>query len=212
MFFYVHTTQVLALSTNHFDNLVPPKPSNSTLHDDLGPVVPLPESASVLNIVFHIIYDISCTHYHPAIDTLIAATDIMPKYGLPPQQHLAPSTPLYALILSLAPMQPIAVYALAAAHDLHDLALHVSTHLLSFALHTLTDDLARRIGPLYMKRLVLLHLGRLDVLKRLLRPAPRPHGPTPRCDFAEQRRVGTAWTLAAAYLVWNARPGEYAYG
>ena len=114
MFFYVHTTQVLALSTNHFDNLVPPKPSNSTLHDDLGPVVPLPESASVLNIVFHIIYDISCTHYHPAIDTLIAATDIMPKYGLPPQQHLAPSTPLYALILSLAPMQPIAVYALAA--------------------------------------------------------------------------------------------------
>lgn len=207
MFFYVHTTQVLALSTNHFDDLVPPKPHKSKMRDDLGPVVPVPESASVLNIVLHAVYDISCAHYHPGVDTLIAAVEAMAKYGLPPRRHIAPSTPLYSLILGQAPMQPIVVYALAAAHDLYDLAVPVSSHLLSFALHTLTDDLAIRIGPVYMKRLFFLHLGRLDALKRLLLPPPHPHPPTSGCDFTEQKKLTRAWALASAYLAWDARPG-----
>ncbi|PIL28691.1 hypothetical protein GSI_08735 [Ganoderma sinense ZZ0214-1] len=207
VFFCVHTTRVLASSVNYFHNLVPPKPSTSTMHDDLGPVVPLPEPASVLNVVFHAIYGISCAKYHPALDTLIDAVDAMAKYGLPPGWHVNPSTPLYSLILNQAPVQPIAIYALAAAHDLYDLALQVSSHLLSFALHTLTDDLIIRIGPVYMRRLFFLHLGRLDALKRLLHPTPYPHPPMPSCDLAEQKKLANAWSLASAYLVWNARPG-----
>ncbi|KAM5540344.1 hypothetical protein V8D89_005802 [Ganoderma adspersum] len=206
VFFYVHTTQVLALSTNHFDDLVPPKPHKSKMRDDLGPVVPVPESASVLNIVLHAVYDISCAHYHPGVDTLITAVEAMAKYGLPPRRHIAPSTPLYSLILGQAPMQPIVIYALAAAHDLYDLAVPVSSHLLSFALHTLTDDLAIRIGPVYLKRLFFLHLGRLDALKRLLLPPPHPHPPTSGCDFTEQKKLTRAWALASAYLAWDARP------
>ena len=207
VFFYVHTTQILALSTNHFDDLIPPKPSMSALCDNLGPVVPLPETASVLNIVFHAVYGISCAHYRPAVNTLIAAIDLMAKYGLPTWRYITPSTPLYALVLGQAPVQPIAVYAVAAAHGLHDLALPVSSHLLSFALHTLTDDLAVRMGPVYLKRLFFMHLGRLDALKRLLRPTPHPHPPTPDCDFAEQKKLARAWTLASAALAWDARPG-----
>ena len=97
--------------------------------------------------------------------------------------------------------------ALAAAHDLYELAVPVSSHLLSFALHSLTDELALRIGPVYMKRLFFLHLGRLDALKRLLLPPPHPHPPTAGCDFAEQKRLTRAWALASAYLAWDARPG-----
>ena len=182
------------------------------MRDDLGPVVSLPESASVLNVVLHVVYDVSCAHYHPGIDTLIAAVEAMAKYGLPPRRHIAPSTPLYSLILGQAPVQPIITYALAATHDLYDLAVPISSHLLSFALHTLTDELAIRIGPVYMKRLFFLHLGRLDALKRLLLPPPHPHPPTSNCDFTEQKKLTRAWALASAYLAWDARPGTHIVG
>ncbi|KAH9904234.1 uncharacterized protein BXZ73DRAFT_85463 [Epithele typhae] len=206
VFFYAHTTQVLALSANHFNNLVPPKLNKSKLRDDFGPVVPLPEPAAVLNVLLHVIYELSCAHYHPSIDTLAAAVDAMDVYGLSPKRHIAPSTPLYSFILSQAPIQPIVVYALASAHDLYELAVPVSSHLLSFALHSLTDEMAVRIGPVYMKRLFFLHLGRLDALKRLLLPPPHPHPPTSGCDFTEQKKLTRAWALASAYLAWDARP------
>ncbi|KAJ8482236.1 hypothetical protein ONZ51_g5499 [Trametes cubensis] len=144
VFFYVHTTRVLSASRNHFNDLVPPKPTKATLRDDLGPVVVLPDAATVLNVVMHTVYDISPTHYRPSLDTLVAAVDAMAIYGLSPKQYIAPSTPLYSMILSQAPVQPIVVYALAATHDLYDLAVPVSSHLLSFPLYCLTDDLATR--------------------------------------------------------------------
>ncbi|RPD67354.1 hypothetical protein L226DRAFT_586493 [Lentinus tigrinus ALCF2SS1-7] len=206
VFFYVHTTQVLSMSSNRFSGLVPPTPTKTKSVDELGPVVALPENATVLNVVLHAVYEVSCAHYHPSIDTLIAAVDAMAHYGISPKQHISPSTPLYNLILSQAPMQPIVVYALAAAHDLYDLAVPVSSHLLSFTLHSLTDELSLRIGPLYMKRLFFLHLGRLDALKRLLLPPPHPHPPTQRCDFTEQKKLTRAWALASAYLAWDSRP------
>ncbi|CDO71378.1 hypothetical protein BN946_scf184908.g136 [Trametes cinnabarina] len=209
VFFYVHTTQVLAMSTNRFNDLVPPKPIKTKTRDDLGLVISLPEVATVVNIILHAVYDMSCAHYRPNLDTLITAVDAMAAYGISPKQHIAPSTSLYSLILSQAPIQPIMVYALAATHDLYDLAVPVSSHLLSFPLYTLTDDLAARIGPVYLKRLFFLHLGRLDALKRLLLPPPQPHSPTEDCDFVEQKKLTRAWALASAYLAWDARPGTY---
>ncbi|KAI0677072.1 hypothetical protein C8Q78DRAFT_1073808 [Trametes maxima] len=206
VFFYIHTTQALSMSNNQFNRLVPPEPIKSKVCDDLGPVIPLPDAATVLNVVLHVMYEVSCAHYHPSLDTLITAVDAMATYGLSPKAHIAPSSPLYSMILSQAPVQPIAVYALAASYDLYELAVPVSSHLLSFSLHTLTDDLAMRIGPLYMKRLFFLHLGRLDALKRLLLPPPHPHPPTANCDFTEQKKLTRAWALASAYLAWDARP------
>ncbi|OJT09044.1 hypothetical protein TRAPUB_69 [Trametes pubescens] len=207
VFFYVHTTQVLSMSNNHFNGMLSPTAVKAKTRDDLGLVLPLPEAATVLNIVLHAVYELSCAHYHPGIDTLIVAVDAMPTYGLRPSVHIAPSTPLYSLILSQAPVQPINAYALAAAHDLYDLAVPVSSHLLSFVLHTLTDEAATRIGPVYLKRLFFLHLGRLEALKRLLLPPPHPHSPTADCDFTEQKKLTRAWALASAYLAWDARPG-----
>ncbi|OBZ76566.1 hypothetical protein A0H81_03701 [Grifola frondosa] len=103
-------------------------------------------------------------------------------------------------------MAPIDVYALAAAHDLYDLAVPVSSHLLAFALPSLTDEHAARMGPLYLRRLFFLHLGRTDALKRILLPPPPPHAPTSTCDFTEQKKLTRAWALASAYLAWDARP------
>ncbi|KAI0921682.1 hypothetical protein AcV5_000794 [Taiwanofungus camphoratus] len=205
VFFYVHCHQVLGASENGFRSLLPAKPQKD-IKDEIGPIIPLSETATVLNVMLHTIYNMSCSHYSPSVDTLVATLDTLAKYGVPAQRHVTPGSPLYALILAQAPVAPIELYALAAAYDLYELAVPISSHLLSFSLPSLSDELAARMGPLYLKRLFFLHLGRIDALKRLLLPPPHPHAPTPTCDFTEQKKLTRAWALASAYLAWDARP------
>ncbi|PCH41502.1 hypothetical protein WOLCODRAFT_17151 [Wolfiporia cocos MD-104 SS10] len=214
VFFYVHSHQVLGASENGFRALLPAKVSpksvikgaNSNLDLDFGSIIPLPEPAPVLNIVLHTIYEISFAHYSPALDTLIAAVEALSSYGVPVAQHCAPGSPLYTLLLAQAPIAPLEVYALAAQHDLYELAVPTSAHLLGYHLATLNDEHARKMGAVYLRRLFFLHLGRVDALKRLLLPPPYPHAPTPECDFVEQKKLTRAWALASAYLAWDARP------
>jgi len=150
----------------------------------------------------------SCAHYSPTFPSLITSVNRLPVYGIDPKVHIAPSTPLFSLLLSHAPLFPLELYALAASHDLYDLAVSTSSHLLSFPLATLTDEMAELIGPVYLKRLFFLHFGRSDALKRVLLPPPNPHAPTVLCDFTEQKKLTRAWALASAYLAWDARPGQ----
>ena len=205
VFFYVHSHQLLEASENGFASLLPIKSSKGD--DEIGPMISLPEHSTVLNVVFHTIYHMSSSHYSTTILTLAAAVDALHKYGVSLPRYIGQTTPLYTQILSIAPIAPIETYALAAHYDLYDLAVRISSHLLAFSLPSLTDDHANRMGPIYLKRLFFLHLGRIDALKRLLLPPPHPHAPTPTCDFVEQKKLTRAWALASAYLAWDARPG-----
>ena len=201
VFFYVNSHLLLAASENRFRELLPTsrQPSNA---------IPVPENSTVLNIVLHSIYDMSCRHYSPSFAAIITAVNRLPVYGISPKKRVAPSTQLFSLLLTHAPLYPLELYALAASHDLYDLAVSASSHLLSFPLASLTDEMAQYIGPIYLKRLFFLHFGRSDALKRVLLPPPHPHPPTPFCDFAEQKKLTRAWALASAYLAWDARPGK----
>ncbi|EIW82368.1 hypothetical protein CONPUDRAFT_54268, partial [Coniophora puteana RWD-64-598 SS2] len=204
VFFYVQSATLFGASSNAFNGLLPP--SQKQKNNDMGPVVMLTEPSAVLNVVLHTVYDMSCSHYAPSFESLSAAVTALAKYGLSVNKFIALSTPLYSLLLSHAPLYPLELYALAAKHDLYDLAVPTSSHLLSFSLASLTDDMADRIGPRYLKRLFFLHFGRSDALKRLLLPPPHPHAPTTTCDFEDQKRLTRAWALASAYLAWDARP------
>ncbi|KZS91267.1 hypothetical protein SISNIDRAFT_487590 [Sistotremastrum niveocremeum HHB9708] len=187
-------------------------------------IVPLSETSGAINILLHTVYAMDCSFYAPSFDDLASAVAAVSKYGFlhllnptrssptsPLSSTLAPppsSTlpPVIQLILSYAPSRPLDVYTLAARYHLHDLAVSCSPHLLSLALPVLTDEIAQEMGPVYLKRLFFLHLGRVDALKRLLLPPPHPHAPTPTCDFTEQKKLTRAWALASSYLVWDARP------
>jgi hypothetical protein len=160
----------------------------------------------VLNILLHTAYGLSVAHYSPTLPDLALAIAVLPKYGLPLHTHLAPQAPLTAALLAHASTSPIDVYTLAAQYDLYHLAAAVSPQLLSFPLPSLTDDQCTRMGPIYLKRLFFLHLGRTDALKRLLLTPPRQHAPTAGCDATSQKSVTRAWALASAYLVLEARP------
>jgi hypothetical protein len=217
VFFYTHASRIVGATSNEFNSLLPDdlvataamSNSNTSAEedkDDIGPVIPVPEHSAVLNVVLHGIYCISCVLYNPSIPTLTAGVAAMHKYGVPLHKYIYPSAPLYQQLLSHSPSSPIEVYACAAEYGLHDLAVQVSPHLLTFPLCNLSDEDARRIGPVYLKKMFFQHLGRVDALKRLLLPPPEGHAPTSDCGFFEQKKLTRAWALASAYLAWDARP------
>jgi len=166
---------------------------------------PLPNPRSI----FHALYYLPFANHSPAFTTVVSAIDQMPIYSICPRDYIAPPHPGYSYILSFAPLAPLDVYALAAHHDLAELAIDTSSHLLSHPLATIDDATATRIGPVYRKRLLSLHIIRLGALKDILLAPPHPHAPTKDCDFVRQKQLTRAWALVAAYLAWEARPGLY---
>lgn len=204
VFFYVHSHLLLGASENGFHSILPPPPSPNK---DRDTIVDIPETSTTLNIILHAVYEMSCAHYSPTFLTLAAAVHRLPFYGIRPKSRINPATALYTILLSHAPLYPLELYALAATHDLYELAVATSSHLLSFPLASLSDEMAETIGPVYLKRLFFLHFGRSDALKRVLLSPPHPHAPTQWCDFTDQKKLTRAWALASAYLAWDARPG-----
>ncbi|EIW80447.1 hypothetical protein CONPUDRAFT_165966 [Coniophora puteana RWD-64-598 SS2] len=204
VFFYVHSSVLLAASFNAFNGITSISPNQDC--DATEPVVLVAEHSSILNIILHSIYDMSCSHYAPSFESLSSAVAAFPKYGLSAKKLVAHSTSLYHLLLSHAPLHPLEVYALAAKYDVYDLAVPTSSHLLSFPLASISDEMADIIGSKYLRQLFFLHLGRMDALKRLLLPPPPLHPSMESCSFEDQKQVTRAWALASAYLAWDAQP------
>jgi len=203
--FYVHSHVLMCGSGNGFNCMLPIAHQDSHYFNPSQPILAVSEHSSVFNIVLHAIYERSCTQYSPSFDTLVGAVSALRKYGVDPKYMIVPSTPLYDTLLTQASARPLDLFALAAQNDLYDLAVAASFHLLSFSLSTISDEMAVRIGPIYLKRLFFMHLGRAEVLKTILLPPPYPHNPTPDCDYGQQQNLTRAWTLASAYLAWDAR-------
>ncbi|KZV97300.1 hypothetical protein EXIGLDRAFT_731284 [Exidia glandulosa HHB12029] len=205
--FYAHSKILTGVSKNSFAGLLPPAVRSGSFDMDLElPAVRVQQSARVLNVVMHALYGFNPAPYAPDLDTLSDAMDALCKtYAIHQSVVLAPSLPLFTILAAHAPLQPFAVYALAAKHDMEPLAIAASQFLLSYPLSTITDDDARRLGAVYLRRLFFLHLGRIDALKRLLGPLPEMHTPTADCDAKVQEKLRRAWTLAAAFLIYENR-------
>ncbi|KAJ4482995.1 hypothetical protein C8J55DRAFT_511218, partial [Lentinula edodes] len=201
--FYVHSHVLLAGPDTGFHALIPSSLSRMKNSD---PVVHVPESSSTLSIILHAIYNMPCSHFSYPFQDLSDAVDHFALYGMVPRSYILTNSPFYTLLLSYAPHLPLAVYTFASKHDLEDLAISSSFHLLSFNLSTLTEETAKAIGPSYLRRLFFLQIGRSDALKRLLLNPPSHHIPTANCDIDNQRALTRAWALASAYLVWDSRP------
>ncbi|KAF7332173.1 hypothetical protein MKEN_00098300 [Mycena kentingensis (nom. inval.)] len=173
VFFYVHTETLLEASDNQFRATLPT--ASDTGHGP--PTIHVPESSSVLNIILHVVYELSVEHYHPDFDTLVEAVDKLLVYGIHPAEKIHQSSPLFTLLLSHAPLRPLDLYSLASHYQLEALAVPTSAHLLAFPLSRLTDQDVERIGATYLKRLFFLHFGRNEALKRVLGTPPHPHPP-----------------------------------
>jgi hypothetical protein len=129
----------------------------------------------------------------------------LPLYGLSPSTAIVHGKPMYNHILSMALQAPLDTYALVCQHRLEPLAVEISHHLISVPLHSLTDEQCLSMGPVYLRRLVFLHMGRTERLKQLLKDPPTGHGPTQQCDVIDQKRkLQAAWKEAVGQLCFEA--------
>ncbi|KAF7985950.1 hypothetical protein HWV62_43894 [Athelia sp. TMB] len=198
--FHLHSEVLLAQSDNFLGNIL--KSFHHGRRDEI-PLFTVSETAAVFTIVVCAIYNLPYTDYDPSFPTLIAAVDAMKSYGLPVAALASYNTPLFDILLAQAPTHPLPLFALAAHHTLEPLAVAASTHLIAFSLADISDDVATRIGPLYLKRLFFMHLGREEALRRLLLPHLVPHVPTEECSAADQLPLLRAWALGASALAWD---------
>ncbi|KAG8732686.1 hypothetical protein FRC11_011581, partial [Ceratobasidium sp. 423] len=209
VYFYAHKRILLLDSANRFGSLIPLN-ADETESQDGGPTAMSSEPAGahtfittdypsdVLNVVLHAIYKFAVEGYRPPPRTLRAATHALSSLGYSLSYIYSPHSELFMLFIQAGVAEPLEMYALAAQYALEALAVAVSTFTLSVSPSEITDELAVQMGPIYLRRLFFLHLGRADALKRLLYPPPVPHiaSPDPNCGPETQSAVLRIWALA----------------
>lgn len=168
--FYTNSTRLLSASRNGFGNQLPILSNGTILRHDSHPVLKLPESSSVLNVILHIVFDVFCAQYSLCFDDFELSVAVLQEYGLSTRKALAVSSPLYMTALTFAPIRPLDVFTLAAQYDLDDLAKAASSHLMSYQLSELSDEMAENIGAKYLKKLFRFHLERIDSVRTLVSP------------------------------------------
>lgn len=193
--FFVHSERLLSASFNAFAGHL------NLLSTDVG-CIDIPETSEILNIILHIVYDISCVGLSPRLTALLTAVDTIVKYGLPTHIFIGQNKSIFSVLYAHTPLHPIDIYALAAHHGIEPLAKLASGHLLSFVMHTLSSSLVERMGSRYMKRLYFLQLNRLAQLRGIVF-IPPDH----RCCECRSDTMRSAWAWSAVSLVNDAKPG-----
>ncbi|KAF5363210.1 hypothetical protein D9758_008358 [Tetrapyrgos nigripes] len=202
--FYVNQKILLKASQNCFNGLLPVISLEETER-----VRNLPDvHSSELNIILHILYQIDPSKFNPQLPFVASAIDKLPRFGYKPSFLITSESPVYKFLQFRAPLYPLYIYCLCGRHDLYELAVSISSHLLPLNLMSLTDEDAESMRSLYLARLFRLHRTRVSMLIQSLMPPPSLHNPTKKCGFEEQNALSSAWTLTTAYLSWSAKPGS----
>lgn len=203
VFFYVHSDKVISVSNNLFDHKWP----QQIMNDQYPPMISVEDSSSVLNLLLHVLYNMSYNKYALNAQDVTGALDSLAKYGYSTHIFVHHSSELHNLMLDHAPTHAMDMYTAAACYRLEELAIAISPYTLSLELSELTDEMVEKMGAMYLRRLVFLHLGRIQALKRLLDSPPEFHRSTATCGLSVQRHLTRAWNLATAGILWEVRPG-----
>jgi len=198
VFFYCHQTVLKSQSTNHFGQIIPIE-DDAAADAPLGAVlaISLGEPASVLNLILLIVYGMPCANYAPSLETIEEALRWLDKYGISIPDESSP-TDVWSLVIQHGSAQPIRAYAVAAAHDMHDVCVKISPLTLGTSLDHLSEADALTMGPIYLRSLFFLHLGRRDALKRVIEKQPVLHDGTYSCTASHPAEVLRSWDLAVA--------------
>lgn len=145
----------------------------------------------------------SFERYGPSITALTRALGCLPQLGLAIPDT---SSEVWSILLRHAPTNPMAVYSTAAAYAMDSVCTLASQYTLTVPLAHLTTAEALAIGPVYLRRLMFLHLGQLDALKRILRQPPEFHEPVPACGATGRRWLTTSWMAVVTDLLLQDNP------
>ncbi|KAG9001058.1 hypothetical protein FRB94_004951 [Tulasnella sp. JGI-2019a] len=156
------------------------------------------ETSIVLNLTLHLIYDMSFARYPPDIETIAQALTSLRKYGIAVPAD--PSAEIWSTLLLSARSNPIRAYSIAASHGVASVAKSASRYTLSTSLDTVSEGDALTMGPIYLRLLFFLHVGRQTALLRVIRTPPKEHLPTAACSISAQHRVVDAWSVVVAAI------------
>ncbi|TCD60288.1 hypothetical protein EIP91_010422 [Steccherinum ochraceum] len=205
--FYAHQSFLLATSNNTLNGLLSIQAIGTVIGSTAGSLsVLVPTGSTLFNVVLHTIYGISCKQFKPSLEVLLQAVKSLNTYGIAIDQVVGRNTPLFDHIVAETPKGPVDVFLVATEHNLDALAVAASAHLHSLVLPTITDEMAKRMGSTYLKRLMQLHLERTRFLRSLLLEVPTSHEDTTACGFTERKKLDEAWVLAATSVIWQIRP------
>jgi len=166
-------------------------------------------TADELNIVLHALYNTCCANHQPTFGTVERAVDKMALlFGLVVKNVICPGSELHNYLLTIIPLHPLQVYALAAHHEIHSLAVCASSHLLSYPIGAISDEECERMGATYLRKLFSLQMDRKERLIGLLFSAPRPHPRVSKCGPREQKLLEGLWAGALVNLTHDLRAGE----
>lgn len=175
----------------------------SVLQTPLGDVatIEIAESSAILEVILHALYDAAFPPESPSLDLLDESIDRMPTHGIKPPVTIVSGCAVWRLLVALAPDDPFRVYALAAFHKIHDLAVEVSAYTLPRPLADVDDDKAVRMGAVYYKRLIALHFNRKQMLRDLVLFSPSAHPRTKTCGNNGYITLSRAWNLRVSELL-----------
>ncbi|KAG8852051.1 hypothetical protein FRB96_008969 [Tulasnella sp. 330] len=222
VFFYAHKSVLLGRSTNCFAGLLAPHDhgihplhdyiSSPHVPDGLHPSSPqevasqplqtiyVDEPSPVFNVILHFTYNMSCERYTPTLETLAFVFASLPKYGLP-RVHTYDRSDIPAALMRYVSVSPLRVYALAAENELDSVCILASQYTLDVTLDQVSEGDALTMGPIYLRRLCLLHVNRLEALRKLVTRPPDVHPKIPSCSLELQQSVRDAWMTGVGEIM-----------
>lgn len=196
VYFCVHSITLLLHSLNKFGGY---------LKEILQPI-PLSTHSTVINLALYALYDLNPSAFNPTTGLMTLAFRFLIDHGILPKDCITPTNPFCESIHKLGVQSPLETFIMVAYFDLEHLAIDVSRNLLNLPLQNITEEIALTIGPVYLRRLFFMHLGRIDRLKRLMFQVPEAHGQNKDCYDSEQRLLQLEWRSLAVALAPDASP------
>lgn len=205
LLFYAHRHYLKPISQNAFGGLLNAKhaPRNGLT------LLPVAQSHKSFDLALRVIYNIPYANERYELETLLKVLQILKTYGFPLDQYTSPPSPFYSALIAEAPSNPLEVFVVAAENKLDALAAVSSSFLLSLDISSISDAMAIRMGPIYLRNLVGLHDHRLSVLRGLLCDPPKPHSDPSASSITGHKELQVAWYMAVAGFVGDLRPGEH---
>ncbi|KAG9000082.1 hypothetical protein FRB94_005661 [Tulasnella sp. JGI-2019a] len=158
------------------------------------------EPSEVLNIILHIVYETPVAHHGPSLNLIDQALSRLSKYGIqaPPVNR---GSDVWTLLLNFGHRDPVRVYAIAASHAIEPICIAASELTLKVALDVVTEEDALKMGAVFLRRLLFLHLGRQQALKRIILEPPMAHKASQTCSIADRQLIEQRWSLGVADLI-----------